>query len=184
MVPSTVNYYCNGRAQQDEWCHIMIHKSRGPPPYNAVVCKSNTTALLGEAAVFFPGYQCDSPAAPSHFDRLMSGYRVTQAAFVLLRDPNPVQHPSCQEFSKPISAKTRGAPTTKTENGGLRNISSRRFHRRVPLGRFRSITPVVGKIDTEIRPCGCAIHTLSYTESIMRCEGSTTPYNILTWKKN
>ena len=34
------------------------------------------TALLGEAALFIPGYECISPVAPSDFDHLISGYRL------------------------------------------------------------------------------------------------------------
>ena len=46
--------------------------------------QSSLTALLGEAALFVPGYECDSLliVAPSDFDRLISGYRLTQAAVV------------------------------------------------------------------------------------------------------
>ena len=44
--------------------------------------QSNVTALLGEAALFIPGYECDSPVAPSDFDRLVSGYRLTQTALL------------------------------------------------------------------------------------------------------
>ena len=35
--------------------------------------QSNTTALLREAAIFIPGCECNSPGAPSRFDRLISG---------------------------------------------------------------------------------------------------------------
>ena len=42
-------------------------------------------ALGGEAALFIPGYECDSPVAPSDFDRLIEGYPLAQTA--LLRDP-------------------------------------------------------------------------------------------------
>lgn len=35
--------------------------------------------------VFIPGYECHSPVAPGEFDRLVSGYRVTQT--VLWGDP-------------------------------------------------------------------------------------------------
>ena len=34
-------------------------------------------ALLGEAALFVTGYECDSSVAPSNYDRLMSRYRLT-----------------------------------------------------------------------------------------------------------
>ena len=33
------------------------------------MCPSNMTALLGKATLFIPGYGCNSPAAPSNFDR-------------------------------------------------------------------------------------------------------------------
>ena len=38
------------------------------------------TALLEEAALFILGNECNSPAAPSDVDRLVSGYRTTQTA--------------------------------------------------------------------------------------------------------
>ena len=43
---------------------------------NAEVCQSNMTVLPGEAALFIPAYECNSPAAPSDVDRLISRYRV------------------------------------------------------------------------------------------------------------
>ena len=38
--------------------------------------ESNVTALSGVAALFIPGYERNSPDAPSDFDRLISGYRL------------------------------------------------------------------------------------------------------------
>ena len=40
------------------------------------------TALWGEAALFIPGHECNSLliVAPSDFDRLIQGYRLTQTA--------------------------------------------------------------------------------------------------------
>ena len=38
-------------------------------------------ALLWEAALFNPGYECHSPIAPSDFDRLISGYRLIGGPF-------------------------------------------------------------------------------------------------------
>lgn len=52
------------------------------PPSKAVVCQGNLTGLLREAALFIPGYECNSPVAPGCFDRLISGYRLK-----LLRPP-------------------------------------------------------------------------------------------------
>ena len=49
-------------------------------PGMATVCGSNMTALLREAAVFTPGYVCNSSVAPSDFDRLISGSRLTRTA--------------------------------------------------------------------------------------------------------
>ena len=46
-----------------------------------MVCQGNMTALLGEAALFIPRYEYNSPVAPSGFDRLVSGYRLTQTAY-------------------------------------------------------------------------------------------------------
>ena len=43
------------------------------------------TALLGEPALFTPGYECDSPVAPSDLNRLISVYRLAQTA--LLGEP-------------------------------------------------------------------------------------------------
>ena len=37
---------------------------------------SDMTALLGQAALLIPGYECYSPVAPSDFDRPISGYRL------------------------------------------------------------------------------------------------------------
>ena len=49
------------------------------PPERGVVCRTNNTALLGEAALFSSGHECISPfaVAPSGFDRLISGYRLS-----------------------------------------------------------------------------------------------------------
>ena len=47
--------------------------------------ESNVTALYEEVALFVPGYECTSPVGPSDFDRLISGYRLTQTA--LMEDP-------------------------------------------------------------------------------------------------
>ena len=52
------------------WCGVLY------------IIESNGTALLVEAALFIPGYEYDSPATPSDFDRLISGYRT------LLRRPH------------------------------------------------------------------------------------------------
>ena len=41
--------------------------------------------LFGGAAIFNPGCECDSPAVPSEFDRLMSGYGLIRTA--VLGDP-------------------------------------------------------------------------------------------------
>ena len=41
-----------------------------------MVCQSSMTDLLEEAASFFPGYECNSPVAPSGCDRVISGYRL------------------------------------------------------------------------------------------------------------
>ena len=57
--------------------------SRGPPG-KAVVCESNITASFffwgGGCALFSPGYERNSPVAPSDFDRHPSGYRLTRSA--------------------------------------------------------------------------------------------------------
>ena len=55
--------------------------------YGGDVCQSNMTALVGEAALLIPGHECSSPAAPSDFDRLISGYRLTPTT-ALLGDPH------------------------------------------------------------------------------------------------
>ena len=44
--------------------------SRGPP--SKAVCQSNMTASSGEAALFIPSYECDSPVVPRDPDRLTS----------------------------------------------------------------------------------------------------------------
>ena len=38
--------------------------------------EGNVTALLREAALSIPDYECDSPVVPSDFDSLISGYRL------------------------------------------------------------------------------------------------------------
>ena len=38
-----------------------------------MACQSDMVALLREAALFMPGYERDSPVAPSDFDRLVGG---------------------------------------------------------------------------------------------------------------
>ena len=38
--------------------------------------EGNITASSGEAALFVPGNQCNSPVAPGDNDRLVSGYRL------------------------------------------------------------------------------------------------------------
>ena len=40
------------------------------------MCESILTALSGEAALFVQSYECNSPVAPSDFDRFISGYRL------------------------------------------------------------------------------------------------------------
>ena len=50
------------------------------------MCESSITALKGEAASSIPAHECDSAAASSDFDRLISGHRLTQTA--LSRDPH------------------------------------------------------------------------------------------------
>ena len=45
------------------------------PPVMAVVCESNMTALWGEATLFIPHYECNSPVARSECDRLVSAHR-------------------------------------------------------------------------------------------------------------
>ena len=47
---------------------------------NAVMRWSNTAGSLGEAALFISRYECNSPVAPSDFDRRISGCRLTQTA--------------------------------------------------------------------------------------------------------
>ena len=56
----------------------VIHDSDGvfcygkvPPVRRLCGTESNRTALWGEAALFMPGYECNSPVAPSHFDHLV-----------------------------------------------------------------------------------------------------------------
>ena len=44
----------------------------GVPVRQAVVCQSNMTALSGEASLFIPEYEGNSPVAPRDFDRLIS----------------------------------------------------------------------------------------------------------------
>ena len=43
----------------------------------------------GKPPLFIPGYECNSPVAPSGVDRLLSGHRLTQTA--LLEDPYSVR---------------------------------------------------------------------------------------------
>ena len=47
-----------------------------------MVRESKMTALLGEAALFVPGYERSSPVAPSDLDRLIEGYRLAQTALL------------------------------------------------------------------------------------------------------
>ena len=52
------------------------------------------TALWGgEAAIFISGYECNSPAAPSDFDRLISEYRLKQGYRLIGRTSSPVTPP-------------------------------------------------------------------------------------------
>ena len=71
----------------------------------AVACESIATALLRKAALFFPGKGCNTPVAPSDFDRLLSGYSLTQTA--LYRDTDLLRPPyiGIPPYSdRPISA--------------------------------------------------------------------------------
>ena len=61
--------------------HYLLYHEKGPPVKTdeAVAwygIESIMTALLGESALFVPGYGCPFPLAPSSFDRLVSGYRL------------------------------------------------------------------------------------------------------------
>ena len=67
--------YVSGRSEQK----LGLYKG---PLSKAVVCESNITALLREAASFIPGYECNSPVAPSDFNLLISGYRTTHTALL------------------------------------------------------------------------------------------------------
>ena len=58
------------------------------------------TALLGEAAFFIPGYECNAPVAPSDFDRLISGYRLTSPYSDRLIDGPPLLHSKPREAPK------------------------------------------------------------------------------------
>ena len=58
----------------------MLLQSRRLPVTRWCACHSNMTSLLGEPALFSVRvYQCNCPVAPSDLDRLVSGYRLTQA---------------------------------------------------------------------------------------------------------
>ena len=99
------------------------------------------TALLREAATFTPGYECNSPVAPSDFNRLISVHRITQTAIywytALLRPPyigilshsdhlTRPRKPHCihlGRISEPIPLKTG----RHTKNGGFGEMSSRFF---------------------------------------------------------
>ena len=67
---------------------------------NAVVCQSDVTALCGEAALFIPGFESNSPVVPtsSDIDRLVSGYRIIQTA--LLGNPAIVVHILYERFRR------------------------------------------------------------------------------------
>ena len=45
------------------------------------------TTIMGEAAFFVPGYECNSPVAPSDFNFLMPGYRLKVIETALWGDP-------------------------------------------------------------------------------------------------
>ena len=61
---------------------LLKVQGRGPAVRRWCAIESNTTASLGEAALVIPGYEYYSTVAPSDFDRLISGYRLTQTAFL------------------------------------------------------------------------------------------------------
>ena len=97
------------QARQEHYARVSTSPFWGKAggPSKAVVCKSNMTALLGEDALFIPGYEWrqailaalyrdialygdttllgDPCCTTGDFDRLISGYRLTQTA--LLGDP-------------------------------------------------------------------------------------------------
>ena len=67
--------------------------------------------LIGEVALFIPGYECNSAVAPSDFDRLVSGYRLTQTA--LLRNPCCTPIVALVALVLRRNPKDRGYPTHK-----------------------------------------------------------------------
>ena len=71
----------------------MAGIQKGSPSKAEVVCESNTTALFGEAALFVPRYERHSAVAPSDFDRLISGQRLTQ--------PTLLGTPYCMRKARP-----------------------------------------------------------------------------------
>lgn len=83
------------------------------------------TALLGEAAIFIPGYECHSPVAPSDFDRLISGYRLTGGPLCVPLPP--------YAFNLDLRAKRRwgvavGARGARVHTPGPSAYLGRRFH--------------------------------------------------------
>ena len=76
-----------------------------------MVCPTNMTALSGEAALFVQGYECNSSIAPCDFDRVISGYGLTQTALfgdpycctaVSARDSFGRQHATCRSMENGV----------------------------------------------------------------------------------
>ena len=82
-----------------------------------MVCPTNMTALSGEAALFVQGYECNSSIAPCDFDRVISGYGLTQTA--LFGDPY-----CCTAASARDSFGRQHATCRSMENGVPWHISA------------------------------------------------------------
>ena len=81
------------------WTTYLLTYSRGPQEGGGV-CESNMIALSGEAALFIPGYEWYL----GHFDRLISGYRLTQTA--LSGDPH--RRTVCMQSSAVSTLRSHG----------------------------------------------------------------------------
>ena len=70
----------------------------GPTDTGVVVSEQHDRALLGEAALFFRGFECNSPAAPSGVNRLIyTGILPCSDRLIGKQTPTALLRPPCGE---------------------------------------------------------------------------------------
>ena len=85
MSPSTSTQRSLTTPIKSAQTHNTSKYSTPPPSRQRCAIMGNMTALSGEAAIFIPVYERNSPVAPSDFGRLTSGYRLVQGYHLIGR---------------------------------------------------------------------------------------------------